>query len=279
MNQSDYLNNIETWHQQRLDTLTQPDGFLTLVGLPWLKQGENKIGSLSSNDAVFPKGLPEVIGTIDVGEEKIVLTVEIGVEVKVENTAVSKTQLFTDADPNGPTIVQMGSVNWFVIKRGDALGIRIRDNQSPRRLEFQGIERFPVDPVWQVEGHFEPWSAPKTVPIPTILGTPEDMISPGVIHLTFPEKPVTLTALKSRVPNQFFLVIADETSGKESYGGGRFLMSEALGENGRVIVDFNKAYNPPCAFSPYATCPRPPAENRISVAIPAGEKTFVDPFN
>ncbi|MEM7336589.1 MAG: DUF1684 domain-containing protein [Chloroflexota bacterium] len=279
MNHTEYSEIIELWHQQRIKTLTQPDGFLTLVGLPWLKTGSNSIGSHSSNDAIFPASLPEKIGVIQVSEGSIFLKVEDGVNAMVDNGRISHHPLLTDADPNGPTVVHMGTVNWFVIKRGDALGIRIRDSQSKRRLNFQGVERFAVDPKWQIEGTFAPWESPKTVPIPTILGTLEDMISPGVIHLTIQEQSVTLTALKSRYPNQFFLVIADETTGKESYGGGRFLMSEPVAENGRVFVDFNKAYNPPCAFSPYATCPRPPAENRIPTSIMAGEKTFKDPFH
>ena len=276
---NDYFKSINRWQSQRVATLTSPDGFLTLVGLPWLKEGQNNMGSASNNDALFPEYLPPKIGMIEVGAEGIYLTIEPGVSAMIADTAVTHTQLLTDADPSGPTIIHMGSVSWFVIKRGDALGIRIRDSQSKRRLEFKEVGRFPLNEAWVVEGTFQPYEEPRLVPIPTILGTQEEMVSPGTVALTIHGKEIKLVALKSQNPEQLFLIIADETSGKETYGGGRFLMSEPVDENGRVIVDFNKATNPPCAFSPYATCPRPPAENRLAFPIQAGEKVYQDPFS
>ena len=179
-----------------------------------------------------------------------------------------------DRDAGGPTILEIGTVNWFVIKRGDALGIRVRNSKSDLIQTFAGVDRFEYDEQWRIPADFIPHAEPKTVPIPTILGTDSNMISPGSISINVAGEQRELIALKSGDPKRLFLIVADGLSGSVTYGGGRFLMTEPVDDSGTVVVDFNKATNPPCAFTPWATCPRPPDENKFEVNIPAGEKVF-----
>ena len=271
----DYSAEMALWQEERLAFLRNPNGYLSLVGLCWLHEGVNQIGSNSSTDCIFPDGLPAHIGTIVVAGDTFHLALADGVEATVAGEPIRAIQLFADMDAAGPTIVQQGTVSWFVIKRGDALGIRIRDTHSKTLQRFEGVARYAIDQDWRVSAEFIPYETPRTVPIPTILGTPADMISPGNVRLTVKGHTHEITALKSGSSKRLFLIVADATSGKESYGGGRFLTTEEIDADNRVIVDFNKATNPPCAFSPYATCPRPPAENRLPIPIYAGEKTYL----
>ena len=274
MTEQDYSAEMVTWEQERLDFLRNPEGYLSLVGLCWLHEGVNQIGSDHSNDCIFPRGLPAHMGMITVENGTFYLSLADGVAATVAGEPVRTVQLFADMDAAGPTIVQQGTISWFVIKRGDALGIRIRDAHSQTLQRFEGVARYAVDREWRVSAEFIPHETPRTVAVPTILGTPADMISPGSVRLTVKGHTQALVALKSGKRNRLFLIVADETSGKESYGGGRFLTTEEIDADNRVVVDFNKATNPPCAFSPYATCPRPPAENRLPLPIQAGEKTY-----
>ncbi|MGB1252001.1 MAG: DUF1684 domain-containing protein [Candidatus Promineifilaceae bacterium] len=274
MNEHIFSAEMETWQAQRLASLRSPNGFLSLVGLCWLQMGVNQLGSADANSCIFPAGLPDRIGTLTVSETAMQLTIADGVHATHKGAPIDSLTLYADSDPNGPTIIEHGSVSWFVIKRGDALGIRIRDTDSALLQRFAGVDRFPEDVAWRISAEFQPHLTPHTVPIPTILGTNADMLSPGVVKLSYQGHTQTLTALSSADSKRLFLIIADKTTGQDSYGGGRFLTTEAIDENNQVLIDFNKATNPPCAFSPYATCPRPPAENRLPFAILAGEKTF-----
>lgn len=273
MTEQQFSAELDQWRTERLAFLHNPDGYLSLAGLCWLREGIQHIGSASNNDCIFPAGLPASIGTINVTASGIMLTITEGVQATHAGEPVRTLALLADADPNGPTIIEQGSVSWFVIRRGDALGIRIRDSRSQMLQTFTDVERFEDMLAWRISAEFQPHPEPKTVPIPTILGTPADMVSPGVVKFTHNGHTHTLTALQGSA-GRLFLIIADATTGNTSYGGGRFLYTEPVDDACNVVVDFNKATNPPCAFSPYATCPRPPAENRLPFAVHAGEKTF-----
>ncbi len=266
---------MQTWLKKRNGALTAADGYLSLVGLAWLKDGENRLGSNADNDCLFPDGAPGKIGVLTVADGELLFSAEPGVSITCAGLPVTQLSLKSDCDPGGPTILSLGTLSWFVIKRGAVLGIRMRDSNSQTLQNFSAVDRFPLDESWVITGTFIPHEKAQMVQIPTILGTPADMLSPGVIDLEIDGKRFQLLALQGKQPEQFFLIIADETTGKESYGGGRFLMTEALQADGKVVVDFNKATNPPCAFTPYATCPRPPEQNRIDVAVTAGEKQYV----
>lgn len=265
-----------TWREQRLAELQAPDGFLSLVGLCWLQSGPNRFGAAPDNPCLFPAGLPGHIGTYTVADDgKITVVIQDGVTVTHNGEPVTTMPIATDRDAGGATILELGPISWFVIKRGDALGIRIRDSQSDTLQRFSDVERFPYGPAWRLTGRFMAHDTPQKVPVPTILGTDSEMISPGKIELTIAGERRSITALMGKTADSFFLIIADDTSGHSTYGGGRFLNTEPLAEDGTtVVVDFNKATNPPCAFTPYATCPLPPEGNRFNLPIEAGEKNY-----
>ena len=271
---TEYSAEMAQWQAQRLESLRNPEGYLSLVGLCWLKEGINHIGADEGNDCVFPSGSPPSIGTVTVNDGAFHLSVSDTVHVEIDGETVSETTLLADRDVGGPTIVQLGSMSWFIIRRGDALLIRIRDAKSNALQTFKAVERFPLNEAWRISAEFLPHDSPQTVMIPNMIGIPDKWISPGTMRLTVNGNHQTITALKSGNTKRLFLVVADQTSGKETYGGGRFVTTEAVDDSNHVIVDFNKATNPPCAFSPYATCPLPLPENRLQFPILAGEKTY-----
>jgi uncharacterized protein (DUF1684 family) len=161
-----------------------------------------------------------------------------------------------------------------VIKRGDRVGVRVKDSRSPVRTDFKGLDYFPLDPAWRMTGTFVPYDAPKKVPIPTVLGTTETMEAPGLVKLTIDGKELTLEpVIEDPTDPKLWFIFKDGTSAKETYGGGRFLYAD-MPKDGKVVVDFNQAYNPPCAFTPYATCPLPPKQNWLPIRVEAGEKVF-----
>lgn len=269
-----YAQEMAEWEKNRLSALKNRDGYLSLVGLCWLQAGENSFGSGTHNRCQFPAGLPENIGRYNVSDDAMTVTVAPGLAVMHNDQPVSQMVVLADSEPDGPTILSWGTFSWFVIKRGNALAIRIRNAESPMLQSFERVERFENDLAWRITGQFKRRAAPETVLVPTILGTEAEMVSPGTISIEVGGEERELVALKAGDESRLFVIVADGLSGVETYGGGRFLLTEPIQPDGSVVLDFNKATNPPCAFSPYATCPRPPAENRFSVDIPAGEKNF-----
>jgi uncharacterized protein (DUF1684 family) len=264
-----YTNEIVMWRSQRVERLKSRDGWLNLAGLYWLEQGTNTIGSDSSNDIVFPEKAPPSIGNLTLKGDSIFFRVSPEVEVRSGQAAIHETEIKPDISGQ-PTILETGHFSWFIIKRGDRYGIRLRDFEHPALNEFQGIESYDPDPDWIIEARFEAFEEPREMLIPTVLGTYEKNQCPGV--LKFKVDGTDQELYPSLSGNDFFIVFADETSGRETYGGGRFLYAGQADDNGMVELDFNRAYNPPCAFTPFATCPLPPKENVLSAGIRAGEK-------
>jgi uncharacterized protein len=177
------------------------------------------------------------------------------------------------ADVTGkPTILQLGSLTFYVIKRGDRLGVRIKDKTSPMLASFKGIDEYPIRPEWRVVARFEPYKD-KKIPIANIIGQVADEKSPGTLVFDWQGKTYRLDALDGGEDGSLFVVFGDQTNGKEAYGAGRFLDTDPP-KDGKVVVDFNTAYNPPCAFTAFATCPLPPAQNKLAVRVEAGEKKF-----
>jgi uncharacterized protein (DUF1684 family) len=183
-------------------------------------------------------------------------------------------QVLADDTSDEPDVVKLGDLSFLVIKRGGRMGVRVRDAKSPVRTQFKGLDYFPASPAWRLTGTFVPHEKPKSVEIPNVLGTTETMEAPGIVKLTIEGKEVTLEPVVEDPENpSLWFIFKDGTSNKETYGGGRFLYSE-MPKDGKVVVDFNQAYNPPCAFTPYATCPLPPRQNWLPVRVQAGEKKF-----
>ncbi len=267
----EYIAEIEQWHQKRIERLKKDTGWLSLVGLYWLKEGENTFGSSEKNDIKFPANSPSKIGTIILKDS--VLTFKSADGVNVLNNGVKATELELQDDLTGKhATLSSGSLSWYIIKRGDRYGIRLRDVESPILKEFKDINIYPINEDWRIEATFKPYDPPKQILIPNILGTTEVDKSPGALFFTKDGKSYKLDAIESR--SGFFIIFADETSGKETYGAGRFLYTDNPDSNNKVILDFNIAYNPPCVFTKYATCPLPPKQNYLRLKITAGEKMW-----
>ena len=245
-----YTDEVEQWKSKRLASLKGEDGWLSLVGLHWLKEGENKLGSDPSSDVPLPEGkAPRVAGSIFLngGATRIEARPDSG--ITSEGKPVTSLELKSDADGGKPTVLKLGTLTFHVIKRGERLGVRVKDSASPERTNFRGLEYFPTDERWRVEARFEPHNPPKSIPIVNVLNMEEDTPSPGSLVFDLNGKTYRLDALTEEGEPQFFVIFADQTSGKETYGAGRYLYAGPPDSQGRLVIDFNKAYSPPCAIT------------------------------
>ena len=266
-----YVQEVNAWHFQRIESLRGEHSWLTLVGLFWLEEGENTFGSAPDNDVVFPDKAPPHCGTLTMANGQVVLTAVPDAGLVHEGEPVTTLTMVSDLDEN-KTRVHVGSFNFYVIDRGGRLGLRLKDQEAEVYTSFQGIDRFPVDPKLRFEARWDPYDPPKMVQTPNVLGQVSEEESPGAIVFDYQGETLRLEPSDAS-DGQLFLVFGDASNGEETYGGGRFLFLDPP-VNGRVVLDFNKAYNPPCVFSPYATCPLPRQENKLPVAIRAGEKNW-----
>jgi uncharacterized protein (DUF1684 family) len=265
-----YLKEFDRWKEKRLMRLKSENGWLNLAGLFWLKEGINTIGSDTSNNIVFPDKAPAILGKYMLESRQVRFIAEPGTEVLMDGKPIGEIEIKTDKTGE-PTLLEAGSLAWFIIERGDQFGIRLRDYEHPAIDQLTHIETFPADPDWFIEASFEPYAEPRELLIPTVIGTVEKNMCPGIIH--FRINGVEQQLYPVAAGKRLFVIFADETSALETYGGGRFLYLEKPDRKNRVRLDFNKAFNPPCAFTQYATCPLPPRENFLTVRIEAGEKT------
>jgi len=267
----EYVEEISSWHSERVERLRKETGWLNLVGLFWLKEGENKFGSAKTNDIKFPQGSPEFIGSFYLTDTVVTVKIAEGIEITSDSETVSEKQMIDDQS-GSPTTLELGSLRWYIIKRGDKFGVRLRDLNAAALIDFKGIERFPVDEKWKIEAGFHPYNPVRKISIPTVLGTREEETAAGYLEFNIEGNSYRLEALESG--KQLFLIFADETSGEETYGAGRFLYINKPDSGKKAVIDFNKSYNPPCAFSRFATCPLPPEENYLRIRIEAGEKNY-----
>jgi uncharacterized protein (DUF1684 family) len=264
---------IEAWRQQREAGLRKPEGWFSLVGLFWLKEGENRFGSDPGNALILPEGkAPAVAGTLVRRGKAVRLEAAPGAGLQIDGRPVETADLVSDENGE-PTVVQLGSLSFFLIQRGERLGVRVRDSASPALASFHGLDAYPIRPDWRVTARFEPYQPPKQVAVPNILGDVEEQPSPGAVVFEHGGATHRLDALEGGDDGSLFLIFADATNGAETYGAGRFLDTEAP-RDGRVEVDFNRAYNPPCAFTAFATCPLPPQQNKLPLRVEAGEKKY-----
>ncbi len=271
-----YLAEIDAWHQQRIAALTRPTGWLSLAGLFWLKEGENRFGSDPANEIVFPADkAPGLMGWFYLRNAQVTVKIAPGVTVTAEGAPVTEMPLRSDAEDR-PTVLTHGSLSWYVIQRGERIGIRLRDSENPRLKAFKGIERYPVSPQWRIPARWVPYDPPKKIPVPNVLGTVYEEDSPGALEFVVDGQTCRLDAIAEPGDTELFVIFADPTNGAETYGAGRFLYVPRPDSSGFTYIDFNKAYNPPCVFTEFATCPLPPAENRLPVRITAGEKNYAD---
>jgi uncharacterized protein (DUF1684 family) len=271
-----YLGQIEKWRATREERLRADGGWLTVSGLFWLKDGPNTFGSGKGNDIVLPASAPARAGVFEFtpgAAPKTTVRVELGAQVLAGGKPLAAPMdLRADTAEGGPDVLVMGPVSLQVIERGGRYGVRMKDNQSEKRRAFAGLQWFPVREPYRVTARFVPHPAPTTIDVANVLGQVDALPSPGYAVFTVGGKEVRLhPVLEEPGATQLFFIFRDGTSGKETYPAGRFLYTE-MPKDGTVTLDFNKAYSPPCAFTPFATCPIPPRQNWLGVRIEAGEK-------
>ncbi|MEO8097364.1 MAG: DUF1684 domain-containing protein [Acidobacteriota bacterium] len=260
-----YSSEIEQWRSDREKRLKADDGWLTLVGLFWLNEGANKIGSDPNAEVPLPSSVPAQVGTMTLSKGKVHFKPAAGVALK-------ETDLLDDNQPNY-NVQTLGSVRFYLIERGGRHGIRVKDPQSPARTNFAGLDWYSPDPTWNVEATLVP--APHKVTFDTEVGLQQEGDSPG--YLEFDRAGTHYRVEPVTEDEELFLVLRDATSGKTTYAASRFLYTKLPDKEGHTRLDFNKAYNPPCVFTPYATCPLPPMQNRLTSSIEAGEKIYRGP--
>jgi uncharacterized protein len=269
---TDYAHQIEAWRSGRVERLKAPGGWLSLIGLHWLKDGRNTVGSAKDNDVVLAKG-PAHLGVVALKDGKATIELDPKAGATIDGQS-RKSALLLDDSNEKPTTVAFGTVSFYLVDRNGRKGLRVKDTQADARTHFLGIDNFPVDPSWRIEAKWVPFNPPHTLETPNVLGQTDSFPVPGKAVFERGGKTYELLPV-IEVPGdkELFLIFADRTSGKETYGAARFLYAE-MPKDGTIVLDFNKAYNPPCAFTPYATCPLAPPENRLDLSVTAGEKKY-----
>jgi hypothetical protein len=277
----DHGADVAAWRAGRLQRLQKPDGWLSLIGLHWLSEGEQTVGSADDNAIVLAAG-PAHLGTISLAGDRLRFATAAGATGVVVSNSLGESaddegsrfwhELAADAS-GAPSIVSAGSVSFLVLKRGDKYALRVRDSESARRRNFAGIEHFPVDQGWRIVADWTPLEEPMSFGIQTVIGTIEEMPSPGYATFSREGREYRIYPVIEEGSEDLFIIFADRTSGKETYGPGRFLYAKHP-VDGKIVLDFNKSYNPPCALNPFSTCPLPPPENRLDLRVTAGELKY-----
>lgn len=258
-----YREMVERWRRDREARLRADTGWLTVAGLFWLKEGEQTIGSGASCDIVLPDhSAAATLGTVVRQGERITL--------RFADPAHPPLELKPDSTGE-PTLVEVGDLTLLAIRRGDKIGLRLRDKRSALRRDFRGCRWYPVKPEYRVQGRLLAYPKPRKLRIASVVGTSEEEESPGEVEFEWGGKRFRLIPVRDG--GSLWFIFRDATSGRTTYGGGRFLYAE-LPRDGTVTLDFNQAYNPPCAFNPYTTCPLPPPGNRLGFAVEAGEMAY-----
>ena len=268
----------QAWRAERLAALTKPDGWASLIGLHVLEPGAHRLGSAVDNGIRLAMG-PAHLGILTIDKDASTLAPERGVDVKVDDQPVQGiATLRDDTTPQGASRITFdgGKGVATVIVRAGAHRLRVKHADAETRLQFAGLDYWPASADWQVKARFIPNPPGKTMPIANIIGSIDETPNPGVLEFQRGGETFRLEALDEG-EGTLFLVFADRTNGRGSYGAGRFIDAPMPDARGNVVIDFNRAYNPPCAFTPFATCPLPPPENRLALAVEAGEKTYARP--
>jgi uncharacterized protein (DUF1684 family) len=257
------------WRMQREVNLRADNSWLTMAALYFLREGANSFGASPLNDLVLPEG-PDSAGVFELRNREVFLRTPNGQTLSVNGEPVTSTQLYPTEDRRRN--ITIGDLTMWVHYSGDRLAIRVSDNNSEIRTSFTGLKWFPVDEDYQVRGRFVPHDEPITVQLPNILGDIEPFTSHGSVVLTVNGQEMKMLPMTSG--DRLWFIFRDLTSGSETYSAARFLYADAPDEDGWTTVDFNQAYNPPCAFNPHTTCPLPPEPNRLGVRVEAGEKKY-----
>lgn len=267
-----YISEVNDWHERRVKSLMGPSGWLNIAGLFWLSDGMNSFGHNADNALVFPTPMDiGKAGYLSLESGLVRQTLMPGVTVTRNGIPVPATSIIFHPDSNRQPVMEYGTLRWFIIKRDTRYGVRLRDLSHPGLQQFAGIDRYPVDARWKVTARWEETPG-RTIPITNVLGQTTPQPAPGVLVFNLEGKEFRLDALDEGA-NELFIIFGDATNAGETYGSGRYLYVPKP-QNGSVEVDFNRAENPPCAFTEFATCPLPPAQNVMDVAVLAGEKDY-----
>jgi uncharacterized protein (DUF1684 family) len=267
-----YQSEITRFQQQREAALTADTGWLTIGGLWFLTKPETTFGSDALNDIVLPGAAPGHAGAFYLRSGKVSVKAADGVTFELDGRRVTDAELRPDGEGT-PDRISLGDIQLWVHNSGDRLSIRMRDRNNRLRKEFVGTSWFPIDPAYRVEASYTPYDKPKIVEVPNILGDIDRMPIPGIVSFTLDGREYKLEPVAEPGDQQFWFIFRDLTSQKETYPAARFLYAPAP-EGGRMILDFNRAVNPPCAYNPYTTCPLPTEQNRLRTRIEAGEMKY-----
>lgn len=268
-----WLEELEKSRADREERLRDPNGWLTLAGLFWLEQGPNEFGRDEANTVVLAaEGVPVVAGQLVLEGETTTLNAAITAGVTLDGESVSQRVLNDDQSEDGPDVLTLSRLRFYVIRRGDRFGVRVKDPEHPALKAFTGLDYYAADPAYRLDATFVPYDEPREVEVMSVVGTTSTMLVPGEVRFRLGGRDLSLLPLVSEPgETELWFIFKDTTSGKETYGF-RYLYGDLVGD--RVDLDFNRAYNPPCAFTPFATCPLPMRENRLDVAIEAGERIY-----
>lgn len=268
----EYVKEIKEWHAKRAASLKSETGWLNLAGLFRLKEGTNSFGSAASNDIVFPKG-EAFLGNFILENGQVRVEISPKVDVRNKEEKVHQSEIFNSKSEE-PIVLSHQSLRWFIIQRGEQYLVRLRDLESPNVTYFKGIETFLINKSWRVEATLEPAEPGFQLSVVDVIGTQSMQDSPGAFVFEIEGKKYRL--YPTNAGDELFFVFGDATNGDTTYGAGRFLYAAQPDEHGKTILDFNKAYNPPCAFTAFATCPLPNELNVLPIEINAGEKNYGD---
>ncbi|MDH3243341.1 MAG: DUF1684 domain-containing protein [Saprospiraceae bacterium] len=270
---SSYQEEVRHWHQDRLNRLKSPDGWLSLAGLFWIREGSSTFGSSDENNIIFPKDAPEQIGTFHRRGDSIWMEVQPGIDVHSEGKSITNSSIFSPEQE--PLIFEHGDLNWLVMKRSDRFALRLRDRSNPAISELDTIPHYPINPDWRINATFHPADSGFVIFLDDVQGLKREYYPEGSLRFNIQGKHHEMLVLDGG-RDQYFLIFGDGTNSVETYGGGRYVYTPRADEHGQTFIDFNKAYNPPCAFTDYATCLLPPVQNKTEILIEAGELSHGD---
>jgi uncharacterized protein (DUF1684 family) len=262
---------IKEWRQKRHDRLASEDGWLTLIGLKWLQEGENRVGKSHDNHIQIDGG-PDYWGSVYLQPDGLRFVRAAGNEVSVDGQYPEEVTMVADTEGE-PTLVKSGNLSFHPIFR-ESYALRIKDSQAPGRINFSGVENYEIQRDWRISGRLIPAEEGATIEIGNVLGQLYPSLVAGRFEFERNGKTHQLIALGDADSESLWIIFGDRTNNHETYGAGRFLYSDGLAENGWLVLDFNKSYNPPCAFNEYSTCPLPPQENRLDLMVTAGERDY-----
>jgi uncharacterized protein len=258
------------WQHQRHESIGGSNGWTTLIALYWLPVGKTSVGTDRSNQFVLPEGRASgSVGEFFRKANLVQFNAAPGVAATSDGAAVTDLEMKTDATEK-PTKLKIGSLSFVVIERAERFGVRVRDPESPARLHFAGLHYFPYDSSWRIEGRFEKFPSTRTLRVPDASGGIQELQLPGSLVFSRGGKEYRLDAVEEG-GDEYFIIFTDGTAGKSTYGAGRFLYVKKQDAAGHVTIDFNRAFTPPCGFTRYATCPKPPPQNSLTFEVPAGE--------